>query len=83
MIDIRKAYEKAKKEAQEHDLANVKDTGEMWIFIFEKKDKTGRIIPQTPNITVNKEDGTLGRLPVPPIENLMIIRSAKEVDFKA
>lgn len=54
----------------------------MWIFCFAKEQENGMIYPQAPNITVNKNDGILGKLVVLPIENLKIIRNAEVVDFE-
>lgn len=82
MVTLKKAYEIAKEEANGFELQEVRDAGDMWIFIFTKRMKNGMIYPQSPNITVDKESGVVGKLIIPPIENLHIINKAKVINFK-
>lgn len=83
MVDVREAYEKAKKQATTFELANVKETSEVWIFNFYKLNEKGLYYPQAPIVTVNKETGELGRLVIPPLKNLDILKQARLVEFKA
>lgn len=82
MIEVNEAYEIAKKKAEGFELGKVKDSGEMWIFCFFKRLKSGHLCPQSPNIAVNKETGKVINLVIPPMVNLYIINKAKTVDFK-
>ena len=78
-MEIREAYKKARNAEPNLDLLEVYECDDKWIFDFGEIDKNGKLLPDTPNITVSKYDGKVGYITIPPIENLKIFKGAKKL----
>lgn len=76
MISLKTGKEIAEKEFSEFPIGRIIDIGEMWAFCFDSGEPP---VPGAPIVTVGKEDGEIGYLPVPPIENLDIIENGKVI----
>lgn len=76
MITLEKAKNIAQEQAPEFSIAEVIDIGERWAFCFDMGETP---VPGFPVITVDKADGMVGELPVPPIENLDLLENGKVV----
>lgn len=72
MIDLKKAKAICKKEYSEFPIDEIIDIGDMWAFTFDSGEPP---VPGAPIITVRKEDGKVGYITIPPIENLEILNN--------
>lgn len=72
MMELIKAKDIASKEFPDYPIASVIDIGKAWAFDFD----TGNpAIPGIPFVCVNKQNGKVDYLSVPPLENLDIINN--------
>lgn len=79
MITIKEAKTKAKAEMPELEVVSCVDIGNKYAFSFGiDKDN---IPPGTPIVCVNKENGKITHLTIPPIENIAVLENAKEIDL--
>lgn len=79
MVRINEAYVMAKSVAQDFELLETYETDSAWIFDFGKIGKDGKLFPGAPNISVNKIDGEVKHITIPPVENIKIFRNAKKL----
>lgn len=70
MLGLQEAMKIAQKEYPHYSIGEIVDIGGSWAFGFDSGEPT---IPGIPYITVNKSSGRIGRLSIPPIENLDIL----------
>lgn len=82
MIDIKEAYNIAKRKANGFNLLEVLESEGIWIFCFGTHSDDGKLFPGAPNVKVNKKTGKAEYLVIPPIENLEILKAANHVDFQ-
>lgn len=74
MIDLEKAKIIAQKKFLEYPICSIIDIGEKWAFSYD----TGEVpIPGISIITVEKKDGKVAEMPIPPLENLDILDKGK------
>ena len=76
MIDFEKAMDIAQKQFPDYPVFDAADIGERWAFSFDTGEPA---IPGIPYVCVNKSIAAVDYLPVPPIENLDIIKKGKKV----
>ena len=74
MISLKQGKEIAIKEFSEFPIGEIIDIGEMWAFCYDSGEPP---VPGALIVTVSKEDGKIGYLPIPPIKNLDIIENGK------
>ena len=77
MISLKRAKEIAVKEFSEYPIGEIIDIGSRWAFCFDSGDPP---VPGIPVVTVSKEDGKTGYLPVPPLENLDILSNGTVIE---
>ena len=76
MITLEKAKNIAQKYMYGYPIAEIIDIGECWVFCFN----TGiHPVPGIPAVTVNKKDGVVGVVTVPPLENLDLLDSGEVI----
>lgn len=80
MITVKKACELAKAEAEGLRVCSCVDIGDKYVFSFSAEN--GDLIPGTPVISVSKENGSLGYINIPPLENLKLLQAGKEIEFE-
>ena len=76
MISFETGKEMVAKEFSEFPIGEIVDIGGMWAFCFDSGEPP---VPGALIVTVSKEDGGIGYLPIPPIENLDIIENGKVI----
>lgn len=76
MISIEKAMKIAKKEIAEYPVDTVMDLGDRWGVSFNSGDIP---VPDIPVVTIDKNNGGIEYLTIPPIENLDVLEAAKVV----
>lgn len=75
MITAKEAYLKAKNEFPDFPLVECVDIGDRYAFYFSPgEDAVG-----VPYVTVEKDDGNVGFLTIPPLENLDLISKGKRI----
>lgn len=76
------ARETREKECPSCKYAYVKDIADRWAFTFSvfAPDDIRSMTPP-PAFFVYKDDGRVEWFTIPPLENLLLLRSGKEVDF--
>lgn len=77
MISLEKAKEICKNEYSEFPIAEIVDVGGMWAFCFDSGEPP---VPGIPIVTVCKEDGKIGYMTIPPLENIEILENGKVVE---
>ena len=83
MMSLKETYEIAKKEYENGKLIECKDLGNKYAFMFGPEDlDENEMIVDEPYITVDKENGTIDYLTVPPIQNLEILKRGTNIDVK-
>lgn len=83
MMNLKEIYEIAKKEYENGKLIECKDLGNKYAFMFGPKDLSDdEMLLDEPYITIDKENGTIDYLTVPPIENLEILKRGTSIDVK-
>ena len=83
MMSLKEIYEIAKKEYENGKLIECKDLGNKYAFMFGPEDlDENEMIVDEPYITVDKENGTIDYLTVPPIQNLEILKRGTNIDVK-
>ena len=70
MIELEKARKIAQKEYPEYPIVETIDIGDRWAFSLDSGDPP---VPGIPYIVVGKNDGAVGHLTIPPLENLDIL----------
>lgn len=81
-MDVKAAFEIAKQGMEGRVLARCLDAGDRWIFCFEQENADD-LTPGDFPVTVDKATGKPGYLPIPPIENLQVLKAGKAVPVKA
>lgn len=71
MITLDVAKTIAKKEFPDFDIFSIKDIGDRWAFDFDAS------VPGVPIVCVDKLDGAVSWLTIPPLENLDIVDRGK------
>lgn len=78
LIDLKKACSIAKKEFKDLELINCIDIGDKYVFSFGvNKDD---VPPGLPIVCVQKENGKVSYMTIPPLENLKILENGKEIE---
>lgn len=78
LMDVKAAYQIAKADMEGRVLARCLDAGDRWVFIFELP-SADDLTPGELPITVDKATGAVGYLPIPPVENLQLLKTGKPV----
>lgn len=77
MISLKRAKELAVEEFSEYPIGEIIDIGSRWAFCFDSGEPP---VPGIPVVTVSKEDGKTGYLPIPPLENLDILNGGTAIE---
>lgn len=85
MMNLKEIYEIAKKENEGGKVVECIDLGNKYAFLFvpnwlENEEVLG--INDPDYTTVDKENGTIGSLIIPPIENLELLNKGTPIDVK-
>ena len=78
MFDIRKAKNIAQREFPDYPIAEITDIGDRWVFDYDTGNPP---IPDAPLVTISKDDGELGYMTIPPLENLEILEKGIKVEM--
>ena len=76
MMTVAQAKKLAADTYSEYPIAEILDIGDRWALSFDSGDPP---LPGIPTVTVNKETGEVGWLPIPPLENLEILEKGKVI----
>lgn len=83
MIGLERACGILKSELAEHErVRKAADLGDIWVFSTYYDDYDGELIGH-PYTTIDKEDGSVGYMTVPPIDNLLRFNGAERLDVSA
>ena len=74
MITLDEAKKIAQEQFPDYPICSIRDIGEKWIFNYDAGFDSIPI-PGIPFICVDKENGEVDDLPIPPVENLDIVNS--------
>lgn len=77
-MEFHDIIEIAKKEMSGLDIIECKDIGDRYAFSFGYKDDE-EIPPGMPTVCINKSDGEISYLTIPPLSNLALLRAGKDV----
>lgn len=77
MIDIVKAKGLAQKEVPDYPIDKAVDIKDRFVFFYDTGEPP---IPGAPIVTVNKQNGEIGYMTIPPLENLDIIESGTVIE---
>lgn len=69
----------AQNEFKDMVIVSCKDIGDSFAFSYETKD--GDVIPDVPIVCVDKSDGNVKYMTIPPIENLKKLEKGKEIQI--
>jgi hypothetical protein len=69
----------AQNEFEDMVIVSCKDIGNSLAFSYETTD--GDVIPDVPIVCVDKSDGSIEYMTIPPIENLIKLEKGKEIQI--
>ena len=81
MIDFREAQKIAKNEMPGLDIIQCIDIGTRFAFLFGVK-STDVVPPGTPIICINKSDGKISYLTIPPLENSDLLEKGQIISLE-
>lgn len=81
-MEVNTAYLIAKKGKDDFILTDCVDLGDRWAFTFEPYGFDDPPAPDNCPVTVDKITGAMECLPIPPIENLQLLKAGKKVFFR-
>lgn len=81
-MEVNTAYLIAKKDKDDFILTDCVDLGDRWVFAFEPYEFDDPSTPGNCPVTVHKITGVVDCLPIPPVENLRLLKAGKKVFFR-
>ena len=73
MVSWQEGKEIAQKEL-EYPILEIWDLGDRWVYVF---DAGSTAVPGIPMVTISKNEGKVGYITIPPLENICVLDEGK------